>query len=62
MAEGMNLGSVDEVTVTARVSLTGQPMAQPGDWQGSVSGVRTRGAEAVSVMIDQEIIDQAIKP
>jgi cytochrome c-type biogenesis protein CcmH len=55
MAEGMNLGSVDKVTVTARVSLTGQPMAQPGDWQGSVSGVRTRGAEAVSVMIDQVI-------
>ncbi|MEK9713222.1 MAG: c-type cytochrome biogenesis protein CcmI [Thalassolituus sp.] len=54
MAPGMpTLGSVDEVTVTARVSLSGQPLAQPGDWQIQQAGVASRGSDAISLEISE---------
>lgn len=55
MAQGMTLGSVDEVTVTARVSRSGQPMAQPGDWQGQVFNVRSRGHQPIAIKIAERV-------
>ena len=55
MAAGASIGDVDEVTITARVSLSGQPMAQAGDWQGQVFNVPTRGSEAIQVTILEQV-------
>lgn len=55
MAAGASIGDVDEVTITARVSLSGQPMAQVGDWQGQVFNVPTRGSEAIQVTISEQV-------
>jgi len=55
MAEGVMLSGSEAVTVTARIALSGQPVAQPGDWQGQVLNVPTRGAPVVSLVIDQQI-------
>ncbi|MEE3209583.1 c-type cytochrome biogenesis protein CcmI [Thalassolituus sp.] len=55
MAAGASIGDVDEVTITARVSLSGQPMAQAGDWQGQVFNVPTRGSEAIQVTISEQV-------
>lgn len=55
MAPGMTLGSVDDVTVTARVSRSGQPMAQPGDWQGQQFNVLSRGNRPVVIEISEQV-------
>ena len=55
MAAGASIGDVDEVTITARVSLSGQPMAQAGDWQGQGFNVPTRGSEAIQVTISEQV-------
>ena len=52
MAPGMNLSSVDAVTITARISLTGNPVAQSGDWQAQKAGVATHQSEPQSLLID----------
>jgi len=57
MAAGASIGDVDSVTLTARVSLSGQPMAQPGDWQGQIFGVPTRGAEPQTIEISERVGD-----
>ena len=58
MAAGASIGDVDEVTITARVSLSGQPMAQAGDWQGQVFNVPTRGSGAIQVTISEQVSTQ----
>ena len=58
MAAGASLGDVDEVTITARVSLSGQPMAQAGDWQGQVYNVPTRGSDAIQVTVSEQVSDK----
>ena len=55
MAAGASLGGVDAVTLTARVSLSGQPMAQSGDWQAQVHGVATRGASEQHLTISEQV-------
>ena len=55
MAAGASIGDVDEVPITARVSRSGQPMAQAGDWQGQVFNVPTRGSEAIQVTISEQV-------
>ena len=55
MVPGMTIGSVDDVTVTARVSRSGQPIAQSGDWQGQVFNVRTRGNEPLTIEISDRV-------
>jgi len=52
MSPAMVLSKFGEVTVGARVSKSGQAMPASGDLQGSVSPVKTDGAE-VTVNIDQ---------
>ena len=52
MMEGRLLSGFAEYEVLVRVSLSGQPMAQPGDWYGSQ--VVTAGAESIELIIDQQ--------
>lgn len=52
----MNPGNVlsqhKDVVLVARVSKSGNPMAQPGDFEGKISGVKV-GATGVKLVIDQ---------
>jgi cytochrome c-type biogenesis protein CcmH len=54
MAPGMNLSAHPRVVVGARVSKSGQPMPQPGDFEG-VSAPVNVGATGVTVVIATEI-------
>jgi hypothetical protein len=56
MAPGNSLSKQQKVKVTARVSLSGNAIAQAGDWQGR-SQVLTPDTlpELVDIRIDQEI-------
>lgn len=55
MAQGLSLDNYDEVTVIARVSRTGQPVAASGDWQVLQSPVKTRGTDPFSLLIDAQV-------
>lgn len=54
MIQGRSLGAYPEITVVARVSHSGQPTAQPGDWQAEAV-VRPGTAETVALVIDQVV-------
>jgi hypothetical protein len=53
MLPGRNLSSAGRVTVEARVSLTGQPLAATGDLQGSAGPLDPARHPAVSIVIDK---------
>lgn len=53
MISGMNLSSVEQVEVVARISKSGQAKMQPGDFYGSVRPVKTSGSSQVAVMISE---------
>lgn len=55
MAPGMNLSSFDEVVVIARVSKTGKPLAQAGDWQATTEPVSNRHSEVITLQINELI-------
>jgi len=52
MNPGNTLSQHKQVTLVARVSRSGNPMAQPGDLEGTVADVKV-GASGVRIMIDQ---------
>ena len=52
MNPGNTLSQHEEVMLVARVSKSGNPMAQPGDLEGTVAAVKV-GATGVKIMIDQ---------
>ena len=54
MVAGRNLSAFVEIEVLARVSLSGGPAAQSGDWFGSMI-VRPADSDSVSLTIDQEV-------
>lgn len=54
MNPGNLLSMHKEVVLVARVSKSGSPMAQPGDLEGSVSGVKV-GASGVTIVIDKVV-------
>jgi cytochrome c-type biogenesis protein CcmH len=54
MAPGMNLSSFDPVIVGARISKSGKPGRQPGDFEGLSKPVKV-GASGLSIVIDQEV-------
>jgi cytochrome c-type biogenesis protein CcmH len=54
MNPGNLLSMHKEVVLVARVSKSGGPMAQPGDLEGSVSGVKV-GASGVNLVIDKVV-------
>lgn len=47
MAPGMTIKSFPELELVARISRTGSPTAQPGDWQGTLGPVKLEGLEGV---------------
>lgn len=52
MNPGNSLSQHKQVMLVARVSKSGNPMAQPGDLEGTVANVKV-GATGVKIMIDQ---------
>ena len=54
MVAGRSLSGFDEFELEARVSLSGQPARQPGDWFGSVL-VRPAESGSVSLSIDTQV-------
>jgi cytochrome c-type biogenesis protein CcmH len=54
MLQGRSLAAYPEITVVARLSHSGQPTAQPGDWQAEAL-VRPGSSEAVALVIDQVV-------
>lgn len=55
MAPGMNLSAHDQVTVIARVSKSGQPVAQSGDWQIMQSPVSNREENLIKLTITEQV-------
>jgi cytochrome c-type biogenesis protein CcmH len=54
MIQGRSLAAYPELQVVARVSMSGQPIAQPGDWQAEAR-VRPGDAATVALVIDQVV-------
>ena len=54
MIPGRELSGFAELEIVARVSLSGQPTAQPGDWFGSVI-VRPAQQSEIDLPIDEEV-------
>ena len=54
MVAGRPLSGFAEFEVVARVSLSGGPAAQPGDWFGSLI-VTANSGQAVDLVIDQKV-------
>ena len=55
MSPAMNLDSVDELEVVARVSFAGTATAAPGDIEGSQGPVSTGDDEPLALVIDREL-------
>lgn len=55
MMPSRKLSSQQRVTIGARVSKSGGPIAQAGDLQGSVANVPVTSGETVKVVIDQQV-------
>ena len=49
------ISSVADIEVQARVSLSGMPAAQAGDWQSAGKAVETTGTSLVVLDIDQQV-------
>jgi cytochrome c-type biogenesis protein CcmH len=54
MIQGRSLSAYPEITVVARLSRSGQPTAQPGDWQAEAV-VRPGDPETVALVIDEVV-------
>lgn len=54
MIPTMTLDSFDNVTVGARVSKTGNPIAQSGDWFSEIGDIDIKNVENVELVIDQQ--------
>jgi cytochrome c-type biogenesis protein CcmH len=54
MIQGRSLAAYPELTVVARISMSGQPGAQPGDWQAEAI-VQPSEAATVALVIDQVV-------
>ncbi len=53
MLPGSSLSQFPELEVVVRLSLTGEPIAKPGDWYASA--IVTPGAAPVELLIDQQV-------
>ncbi|MFK8075797.1 MAG: c-type cytochrome biogenesis protein CcmI [Granulosicoccus sp.] len=53
MIPNMKLSSFDEVTIGARVSASGNPIAQSGDWFVESDSITIEDTDAISLTIDQ---------
>ena len=55
MAQGLSLSTFPSVTISARVSKTGNAIASPGDLQGATEALPVSDTERVDIVIDQVI-------
>ena len=55
MTPQFKLSGFDRVTVGARISGSGQPIAQPGDLEGYSEPVETDSTQTVDVTIDRVV-------
>lgn len=55
MSPAMNLSSAKTVIIGARLSASGQPLAQPGDLEGQSKPVPVAGGKPVDVLIDRVV-------
>lgn len=55
MSPAVTLSSVEQVNVVARISKSGDPIAQPGDLEGSAESIATRTGERVAITIDRQL-------
>jgi len=55
MVPGLALSKFEEVQIIARVAKGGQPMANPGDFQGIVSPVIVKSDDTVTLVINQVV-------
>lgn len=55
MSSDNNLSSAEEVIIQARISNSGQPQAQEGDWQGQTDVLEVKGQQRVEVEINQQL-------
>lgn len=51
----MNLSAFEEVTLRATLSVSGQPSAQPGDWQAELSPVKNDHQGVLNLTINKQI-------
>ena len=54
MVPGRNISGFPEIEIVARVSTTGQPFQQPGDWFGS-SVVELNGGAVLDILINEQV-------
>ncbi|MEE4161693.1 MAG: tetratricopeptide repeat protein [Woeseiaceae bacterium] len=54
MVPGRNISGFSEIEIVARVSTTGQPFQQPGDWFGS-SVVELNGGAVLDILINEQV-------
>jgi len=55
MLKERQISSLTEVQLQARLSLSGAPQARSGDWQSATMAVPLDSAEAVELLIDQQV-------
>ena len=55
MAPGMNISSYDQLTLVARVSASGQPQPQSGDWQALKTPVSNQEESMIRLVVDEQI-------
>jgi cytochrome c-type biogenesis protein CcmH len=55
MIAGRSIGDFDEITLVARLSKSGQPQEQPGDWYAQTSYRPKEGNGTVALVIDQVV-------
>ena len=55
MIPGRSLGDYDEITLIARLSKSGQPAEQPGDWYAQTRYRPKEGPDTVALVIDQVV-------
>ncbi len=54
MIPNMTLSAFDSVTVGARVSKSGNPISQPGDWFNEAENIATNKSAVLTITIDRE--------
>lgn len=55
MMPNMSLSDFEQVSVRATISISGEPSAQKGDWQGEVSPVANDEEDVIEVMINKQL-------
>lgn len=54
MQPQLKLSGFQQVVVVARISKAGQPIAQPGDWEGSTATIKP-GSKGLNIVIEHEV-------